>query len=78
MQDEPRNSSFFTAARRDASIDVAGDHQVVVEEFRRPRVVGEDAADRRRGDEHRIGPGGGEPGLGLALPAQIELPGASR
>ena len=36
--------------------DVALDHQVVVDEFGRPRVVGVDAADARGGEEHRLRP----------------------
>ena len=34
----------------------SGWHQVVVEELGRPRVVGEDAADPRGGEEHRLRP----------------------
>ena len=73
MQDEPRNSSFFTPARREPSITFAAIIDVVVEELRRPGIVGEDAADGGGGDEHRVGPRRGEPCLGLGLAAQIDL-----
>jgi hypothetical protein len=53
--------------------DVGLDREIVVEEFGRARVVGEDAADRRRRDEDRVGPRLAHPRLDRALVAQIEL-----
>ena len=52
--------------------DVAGNQQVAVEEVRRPRVVGENAADRAGGDEDRVRTHRGEPVLHIGLPAQIQ------
>jgi len=53
--------------------DVGLDHQIVVEEVGRPRVVGVDAADGGRGNEHQLRPGRRHPLLDLTLAAQVHL-----
>ena len=56
MQLEPRNTTLRDAVAVRRLHDVRLDHQIVVEEVGRIGVVGEDAADLRRGEEDRVGP----------------------
>lgn len=51
--------------------DVRLDHQIVVDELGRPRVVGVDAADPRRRQEHRLRPGLAQPAFELLGIAQV-------
>ena len=68
MHDEPRNRSFSTPTRRDASIRFALDGEVVVDEVRRTRLLGDDPADRCRGEDQRLRPSFRHPILDLRLP----------
>ena len=55
------------------------DRQVVVEEVRGPRVVGQNPAHRGRGQDDPVGPRLGDPILGFRLAAQIDdLPAAGQ
>ena len=49
------------------------DHEVVVQEIDRLRVVRDNAADARGGDEHRVRLPRLDPCLDVGLPAQVEL-----
>ena len=73
MQEEPRNISFSTPRAVRGLDQVGFDRQVVIEEFGRPRVVGENAADGRRRHEHGLRLSGFHPLLNLSLTAQIDL-----
>ena len=53
--------------------DVGFDGQVVVDEFRRPGVVGHNAADGGGSQEHGFGFLRLHPGLDLGLAAQIQF-----
>jgi len=52
---------------------IGRDDQVVVEKFAAQRVVGDDAADLGRRQEHRLRALGGEPFVDRSLIAQIDL-----
>jgi hypothetical protein len=64
MQDDPKNNSVNR---------VCLDHQVVVEKIRGPRRVGEDAANGRSGQKHRVDLLLRQPRVHVRLPQQIEL-----
>ena len=73
MHDEPRKSSFRVPLRCAESMTLHLDDEVVSDEVGPVRVVRQDAADVRRGEEYVIGLLGREEGLDRILPSQIQL-----
>ena len=73
MQELPRYSSFFDAEEVRRMHHRGVDHHVVVDELRRPRRVGQDAADGAGDEKDVLGTVGAEPVVHRRLIAQIEL-----
>ena len=81
MHDEPRNSSRCTPARHASWITLVWIARFSLDELRRLGVVGEDAADLGRGEEHVLGSfaleepahGHGSVELELGMRAQDEV-----
>ena len=67
MQKEPRNSSFATPMRREASMTLARNRQIIVQEVARMRVVVINPPDPRRSQQHRLRPMLIEPAIDCRL-----------
>ena len=78
MQDEPRNISFPVPCTMRRMDHVRRDREVVVEELRAQRVVGDDAADLGGREKHHLRPLAREPIEHRGLVAEIELASISR
>ena len=73
MQEEPRNSSFFTPMRRDPSITLAAIMTLSYRNSAGSSIVGKNAADSCRCHKYDIRPRLREPTVRCGLAPQIDL-----